>query len=63
MVTQKASVSPQGPEDTIDDGTHADVPAEHVEKGQDETPSQLSREVCSHNAEQHDYNVQHNALQ
>ena len=57
-----AAVSPQGPEDTIDDGTHANVPTEHVKGDQDSTPSQLSREVGPHNAEQHHNNVQHNAL-
>lgn len=51
MVSKKARVSPEGPEDTVNDGTHTDVPAEHVKRGQDETPSQLSREVGSHNAE------------
>ena len=59
---QIAIVSPQGPEDTIYDGAHADVPAEHVKGDQDSTPSQLSWEVGSHNAEQHHNNVQHNAL-
>lgn len=54
--------SPQSPENTIDDGTHANVPAEHVKGNQDSTPSQLSREVGSHDAEQHHNNVQHDAL-
>ena len=57
-----AIVSPQCPEDTIDDSAHANVPAEHVKGDQDSTPSQLSWEVGSHNAEQHHNNVQHDAL-
>lgn len=61
-LSDTVEVSPQGPEDTVDDGAHADVPGKHVEDGQDGAPSKLSREVGSHNAEQHGYNVQHNAL-
>ena len=48
---------PQCPEDTVKNCAHADVPAEHVKSDQDSTPSQLSWEVCSQDAEQHHHNV------
>ncbi len=54
--------SPQGPEDTVYDCAHGNVPAEHVKCDQDGTPSELSREVGSYNAEQHHNNIQHDAL-
>lgn len=61
--TNQSVASPQCPEHTVEDGPHADVPAVHVKCHQYGTPSELSRHVCTQDAEKHDHNVQHDTLQ